>query len=65
MINRYISFSGFDYSPFGGFNDFIGGFDAYEEAKNAVISHMKIYGIDETFGHVVDLKTGERWDAPE
>jgi len=47
----YLLFSGGDYSEKGGWNDFIGGYETLEDAKNALEIQTDIWA------HIVDTNT--------
>jgi hypothetical protein len=53
-IKRYAAFSGSNYYPDGGWDDFVGTYDTLEEARMAQRPN------DNDWQHVVDLETGEK-----
>jgi hypothetical protein len=51
-MKRFLAFAGSDYYPLGGFDDFLGAFDTFSEARAAVkASGLLDYG----WGQVVDI----------
>jgi hypothetical protein len=56
-MKRYLLFSGWDYYPRGGWNDFKGSFDTVDKAKQALNAlydkDMEKY----TWSHIIDSET--------
>lgn len=60
-MRRYLLFGGADYYPLGGWNDFVGSYNTYEEAYE----HKKLgrsQGYEWT--HIVDTNIGEMVQNP-
>ncbi len=54
-MKRFLVFSGYDYYPCGGWDDFLGDFDSIGEARAAAAKEPPVY-----WTHVVDLQSGEK-----
>ena len=61
-MKRYLLFSGSDYYPAGGWDDFINSFNTLIEARAAGEESNK-EDKDWKWFHIVDLKTGRRIDG--
>lgn len=57
-MKRFAFFTGMDYYPNGGWDDFVSSYDTLEEAKSQFVEMLGIVG-SQNWGHVVDLTIGE------
>lgn len=60
-MKRYALFSGANYYPGGGWDDFVAAFDAADEATTEGLGKLKRK--EDDWFQVVDLHTGERVEA--
>ena len=58
MTKRFLAFTGENYYPCGGWNDFCGSFDSLDEAKTATRPTGALNDYRE-WAHIVDLELGE------
>ena len=54
-MKRFLVFSGYDYYPCGGWDDFLGAFDSIEEARAAAAKEAP-----SNWTQIVDLQSGEK-----
>jgi hypothetical protein len=61
-MKRFLLFSGDDFYPNGGWDDFSGDFDTVEAARTAAPETDDIY--EPKWWHIVDLTTMQKVDPP-
>lgn len=62
-MKRYLAFSGDDYYPLGGMEDYIGDFDKLEDATAAVVSDIEDHDWGYEWGNVWDcVEEEECWE---
>lgn len=58
---RFLVFAGYNYYPGGGFNDYRGTADTFDESKDILKSYFQNESWG-TWGQIVDIVTGEKTD---